>query len=118
MSSDVVERYRQKFLEQLDFLLSSAEQYDKGRTNEAIRMGTAMRILFHDNLIGRIGGRRCRLISTCEAVDARTFRYHGLVKFVMRDGKYSVEPVLGDRGQRDSRDTRSSTANARANPYS
>jgi hypothetical protein len=90
------ERLRTKFLEQLDFLLSSAEQYDKGRHTEALRMATAMRILFHDDLIGRIGGKRKRLVSTCAPVDNRTQRYHGLVKFVSRDGRYSVEPVLDD----------------------
>jgi hypothetical protein len=97
MSFQVLERFRKKFLEQLDFLLSSAEQYDKGRTDEALRMATSMRILFHDNLIGQIGGKRSRLVSTCDAVDARTVRYHGLVKFVVRDGKHAVEPVLEDR---------------------
>jgi hypothetical protein len=90
------ERLRAKFLEQLDFLLSSAEQYDRGRHTEALRMATTMRILFHDDLVGRIGGKRKRLVSTCAPVDNRTQRYHGLVKFVSRDGRNSVEPLLDD----------------------
>ena len=94
------ETLRTKFLEQLDFLLSSAEQYDRGRHTEALRMATAMRILFHDDPVGRIGGKRKRLVSTCVSVDNRTQRYHGLVKFVSRDGRNSVEPILDDASVR------------------
>jgi hypothetical protein len=40
-------RLQVKLSEQLDFLMRSAQLYDRGHEDEALRLATAMRILFH-----------------------------------------------------------------------
>jgi hypothetical protein len=55
--------------EQLDFLITSCELYDKGRFSEAKRIATIIRILFHDtrcskSLLGQLGKKRDQFYST------------------------------------------------------
>jgi hypothetical protein len=88
------QKLRGRLLEQLELLLGTVEQYDKGRRVSALHMAVIMRILFHDHLIARVGGKRIRLISTCPQPSDRHSLFYGLVRFTMNDGKQSVEAPL------------------------
>jgi hypothetical protein len=48
MSAVTDQRFRDKLKEQLRFLSRSAELFDKGCEDEAIRLATSLRVIFHD----------------------------------------------------------------------
>ena len=63
--------FRAQLLRQLQFLKNSAELYDQGRRDEAIRIGTCIRVLCHDtrtstSLLQHLNAKYVRLLSTCD----------------------------------------------------
>lgn len=49
MASDLRERMKSKFREQIAFLESSCHAFDKGNESEAFRIATVLRVLLHDS---------------------------------------------------------------------
>jgi hypothetical protein len=76
--------FDRKLSEQLDFIKTSAQAYDDGRSHEAIRIATALRVLFHDtnrstSLCKHLGKSRLMLASTFLADPGDGDLFHGLV---------------------------------------
>ncbi len=71
--------YSEQLKKQLQFLESSCEGYDAGRKDEAIRIATVLRILFHQtsrstSLLTHLQAPYVKLLSTCERIPpGRTF---------------------------------------------
>jgi len=58
---------------QIAFIRASCEAYDNGLRDEAVRIGTALRVLLHDtadstSLLGRLRAKQVPLLSTCGSV--------------------------------------------------
>ena len=58
---------------QIAFVHTSCDAYDRGMRGEAVRIGTALRVLLHDSadaasLLGRLRARRVPLLSTCGSI--------------------------------------------------
>jgi hypothetical protein len=47
-------RFRRKLREQLGFIERSAQGYDEGHEEEALRLATTMRVSFHDTAIEHV----------------------------------------------------------------
>ncbi|HEY3331984.1 MAG TPA: hypothetical protein VGK19_18270 [Capsulimonadaceae bacterium] len=65
--------FKEQLQKQLGFLQSSSEAYDKGNTDEGIRIATSLRVLFHQtaqstSLIRHLHADKIRLVSSCEPI--------------------------------------------------
>ena len=81
--TDVPDRYRTQLSRQLGFVRRSAQLYDEGYTDEAIRMAASIRALIHStsdtpSLLRLLGAEKVTLASTC----AQTRYGSQLVRFM------------------------------------
>ena len=63
-------RFRQRLRQQLSFIENSCAAYDSGETEEAIRVATCLRVLFHQtrnstSLLTHLNATDVELFSTC-----------------------------------------------------
>ncbi|MDT5016351.1 MAG: hypothetical protein QOD39_2511 [Mycobacterium sp.] len=80
MTEAADDRMHRKLREQLGYIQRSADAFDAGHEEEAIRLAGAMRVLFHDkgrnkSLLGQLGMRDATMLSTprTKFVDWRCF---------------------------------------------
>ena len=73
---------------QIAFVRISCDAYDQGLRGEAVRVGTALRVLLHDtpdsaSLLGRLRAKQVPLLSTCGPIRNPTHMvlFDGLVGF-------------------------------------
>lgn len=76
---------KEQLKKQTEFLASSCELYDLGRVNEAIRIATSLRVLFHDtakstSLIQHAGVKKLWLLSTCDDIPKHAEFFPNLTK--------------------------------------
>ena len=69
MVTQTEDELRTHLQEQVRFLKTSAESFDKGDRTEAKRLAVAVRILFHDtkhslSLLGQLGLKSCSFLDT------------------------------------------------------
>jgi hypothetical protein len=69
MPGSIDPRFREKFEEQLRFLAHSSDLFDHGHEDEAIRLATSLRIIFHDtqsstSLLTHLGLKHERMLSS------------------------------------------------------
>jgi hypothetical protein len=74
MSRSSDDRFHEKFNEQIQFLARSSELFDRGYEDEALRLATTLRIVFHDtnnstSLLTHLGLKHEKMLSS--------FRGHG-----------------------------------------
>lgn len=67
--------FRSQLADQLQFIETSCEQYDKGGVRESVRIATALRVLFHQtrtstSLVKHLNIPDLELLSTCASVPA------------------------------------------------
>lgn len=91
------------FSEQLDFIQSSAESYDSGRTSEAKRIALAIRVLVHDtkrskSLLTQLNKKTALFLDTAESFDSDSvMTFSGLILMhVSSDSKPAYRPLLDD----------------------
>jgi len=64
-----MDRFRENLKQQLQFIANSCEGYDRGKTIEAIRISTPLRVLFHTkrspSLLKHLGTEQVPILSTC-----------------------------------------------------
>jgi hypothetical protein len=70
--------YKQHLRDQLDFLERSASAYDQGHTNEAARIATTLRVLFHDtgtstSLLTHLGAKNTVKLASKTSDDSHIF---------------------------------------------
>jgi hypothetical protein len=92
----------QKLRHQLDYIKSSCDDYDAGTTHEAIRIATALRIIFHDtgksiSLLTHLGQRDLKLLSVAEDIDRTNRFFAGLTVIELDPANLRQEfvPKLG-----------------------
>jgi hypothetical protein len=76
--------FQRKLAEQLDFIRASAQAYDQGKTHEAVRIATSLRVLFHDtdnskSLCRHLGKSHLMLASTMERDPGTGDMFLGLI---------------------------------------
>lgn len=77
-------RFLQRLADQLNFLTSSCQQYDRGHKYEAIRIAQALRILFHDtksstSILTHIGSKdKVWLKASSEGASPNALEYYGM----------------------------------------
>jgi hypothetical protein len=92
-------RFHKELGKQLSFVENSCIAYDQGRIDEAIRIATSLRILFHDtsrsiSLLTHLNAKDIRLLSTCSGeIYPNTTFFDGLSAFFLRRG---IAPKLGN----------------------
>lgn len=64
-------RFKDQLRQQLRFIENSCEAYDRGHIEEAIRIGTCLRVLLHDtrkstSLLTHLSARHVPVLSTCK----------------------------------------------------
>lgn len=64
-------RFKEQLNQQLDFIANSCDSYDRGQNTEAIRIGTSLRVLFHNtknstSLLKHLGVEQVEILSTCQ----------------------------------------------------
>jgi hypothetical protein len=91
------------FSEQLDFIQSSAESYDSGRTSEAKRIALAIRVLVHDtkrskSLLTQLNKKTALFLDTAEPFDSDSvMTFSGLILMhISADSKPIYQPLLDD----------------------
>jgi hypothetical protein len=88
---------------QLTFLWRSCEAYDKGHTDEAIRIATAIRVLIHDtpkstSLLNHLGALGISLSSTVSGLDtSRSVFLSGMGRMTMTSTKTTWAPAVDCR---------------------
>ncbi len=65
-----INRFQEKLNEQLIFMLTSCQNYDRGQTIEALRISIILRMLFHNtrrstSLLKHLGKEQVPILSTC-----------------------------------------------------
>jgi hypothetical protein len=65
-----VVHFREQLSKQLQFLQTSCDQYDAGNVDEAIRIATVLRVMFHNSakstsLLVHLGATSTEMLSTC-----------------------------------------------------
>ena len=97
----VAQRLKDKLREQLSFIETSTVAYDQGRRHEALRIGTALRVLFHQtaqsaSLLSQLNAEHVQLLSTAGADEpnAGTILFEGLARIT--SGPDHFIPKLGD----------------------
>jgi hypothetical protein len=87
---------------QLKFLTASANAFDNGFRDEAIRIATAIRVLVHQtksstSLLKHLNATTINLLSTCEGATDRTLMYVGMgIMQIGGDGGPEYFPALDD----------------------
>jgi hypothetical protein len=102
-----VNRYKEQLKRHLGFIYRSCELYDNGIDEEAIRIGTSLRVLFHDrgqsvSLLTHLHAKGLiRLLTTVKPhMPTPGGSYDGLT--VLGPNKYRMtSPALGEGGFRD-----------------
>ena len=66
---------KEQLRRQLKFLETSCKEYDAGNLEEAIRLGTTLRVLFHNtgastSLLVHLSSSHIKMLSTCEKIPA------------------------------------------------
>jgi hypothetical protein len=91
-------QYQMQLRRQLGFLQRSCETFDAGYLDEAIRIGTCVRVLVHNtskstSLLAHLGATGIRLLTTCNPahVTGDVIVYDGLTNF----GASGQVPKLG-----------------------
>jgi hypothetical protein len=93
-----IKRFREQLKQQLNFIANSCNFYDSGHSTEAIRIGTSLRVLFHNtgqstSLFKHLGEEQVPILSTCQTresiPDGQMF--DGLVGF----SRTGPQPKLG-----------------------
>jgi len=88
MGRNIEKRFQLKLQHQLDFINNSCNFFDNGNKEEAIRIGTSLRILFHDtskskSLLSHLTAKNTHIISTCkiDPIAKGTIFFDGLASF-------------------------------------
>ncbi|HCB1649756.1 hypothetical protein H0O82_06965 [Escherichia coli] len=98
-------RFKKKLIEQISFLQSSCEMYDKGHTHEALRIALSLRVIFYSSgsctsIMKHLGVTDIKLLSTGgipkeSAKDV--IQFHGLGMYELTNtGDSRYRPSLGD----------------------
>jgi len=88
---------KEQLRRQLSFVITSCHAYDRGHREEAIRIATAARVLFHDTpssrslVRGHMRLEKIKLRSTCANIDD-----HGLGFIGLEPSSASFRPYLDD----------------------
>jgi hypothetical protein len=90
------------FSDHVAFLSASSEAFDSGRSGEAKRLATSLRVLLHDtqhshSLLGQLGRLGARFISSALPHEPQSFGTHGgLVMIAVSKGNTSYYAPLDD----------------------
>jgi hypothetical protein len=91
-------RFHQQLRQQLTFVQNSCDAYDRGQIEEAIRIGTSLRVILHDtrnsiSLLTHLGSKDIDLLSTCpvQEIKANTIFFDCFSGFSAQ----GVKPKLG-----------------------
>ena len=99
---DIVD-FREELKKQLGYLQRSAADYDNGHLDEAYRIATAIRILFHKtiqsiSLLHHLRAESIPLLSTTEPASPKAVFYDGMDLIEVTNSEISIQAPL-DRGQ-------------------
>lgn len=92
--------FKEHLRRQLRFLEASAAAYDKGLSDEAIRLAVVIRVLIHQtksstSLLKHLNATTINLLSTVDGADERAVLYLGMGNLrVFRDGRHIYSPSL------------------------
>ena len=108
MTTPKVQRFRERLADQLGFLKTSCERYDEGDEREAIRIATALRVMFYDtrsstSLLTHLKAKdNVALYSVSRPPPPSTLEFRGMGRttLIITPKDYEVvrqvEPVLDD----------------------
>lgn len=94
-------RLTEKLEEQLQFIRRSCDEFDRGSENEALRIATSLRIIFHDSrmsvsLVTHLGLERGMMLSSSRGLgDYRDYLSHRIDLGSAQPIK--MRPLLGDK---------------------
>lgn len=93
--------FRAHLARQLRFIRSSCESSDNGFTDEAIRIATSLRVMFHDtksqmSLLTRLGQSDIALLSTVRPVGSGVIFFDGINQIAIGPSGGKVGPKLGN----------------------
>ncbi|MBZ6387381.1 MULTISPECIES: hypothetical protein [Pantoea] len=101
-----MDRFKKKLIEQISFLESSCERYDKGHTHEALRIAISLRIIFYSSnnnctsILKHMKAENISLLSTGgmpKEKAQKLSQYYGLGLFQLSNSEESeYRPSLGD----------------------
>jgi hypothetical protein len=88
--------FHRQLAKQFRFLEASCRGYDAGNNDEAVRIATCLRILFHDtshstSLMHHLGLSNLRLLSSCEGIPANARFWANLTKIVLAPAAAKAE---------------------------
>jgi hypothetical protein len=91
--------FKLQLKKQLKFLNSSCEAFDAGDMEEAIRIATCIRVLFHQtresiSLITHLGGADIKLLSTTIDVEPGTVQFIGMGILQLNGNVMEYVPAL------------------------
>src|SRR6185295_10205561 len=94
---------RQYLLQQLQFIENSCAAFDRGQPEEAIRIATAARVLFHNtgrstSLLAHLGAQNIRLLSTIAPMPQFQLDATGFMEAML--GIPGFQPLLGRGGDK------------------
>ena len=103
---EISNEFTEQLRKQLGFLERSANSYDHGDEDEAVRIATSLRVLFHDtesstSLMRHLGVRNLRLHSTCTLFSKRQGGPAlARIQIDLQKGTVRSIPFLGDSPER------------------
>ncbi len=92
---------REQLRNQISFIRTSCEGYDRGQVIEAIRVAAALRVLFHDtgrqtSLLTQLGAKQIRILSTVAQVHPNVVFFSGMSPLRITSTNGTVRASLGD----------------------